>query len=93
MKIIDHEISRSDEVIERLLEITKGENLKRVAVNLDALAKEAMNYANVAQDHELIITFMVKPFWVKLDKLLFRQILLLFKKYKKSVKTLTIKSK
>ena len=75
LKIIDNEISRSDEVIERLLEITKGENLKRVPVNLEAVAKEAMNYANVAQEHELIITFMAKPFWVKLDKLLFRQIL------------------
>ena len=76
LKIIDHEISRSDEVIERLLEITKGENLKRVPVNLEALAIEAMNYANVAKEHELIITFMAKPFWVKLDKLLFRQILI-----------------
>ena len=76
LKIIDHEISRSDEVIERLLEITKGENLKRVPVNLEALAKEAMNYANVAQEHELIITFIAKPFWVKLDKLLFRQVLI-----------------
>ena len=76
LKIIDHEISRSDEVIERLLEITKGENLKRVTVNLEAVAKEAMNYANVAQEHELIITFITKPFWVKLDKLLFRQVLI-----------------
>ena len=76
LKIIDHEISRSDEVIERLLEITKGENLKRVPVNLEAVAKEAMNYANVAQEHELIITFITKPFWVKLDKLLFRQVLI-----------------
>ena len=76
LKIIDHEISRSDEVIERLLEITKGENLKRVPVNLEAVAKEAMNYANVAQEHELIITFIAKPFWVKLDKLLFRQVLI-----------------
>ena len=76
LKIIDNEISRSDEVIERLLEITKGENLKRVPVNLEALAMEAMNYANVAQEHELIITFITKPFWVKLDKLLFRQVLI-----------------
>ncbi|MDG1324495.1 MAG: ATP-binding protein [Opitutales bacterium] len=76
LKIIDHEISRSDEVIERLLEITKGENLKRVPVNVEALAKEAMDYADVTKEHELVVTFMSKPFWVKLDKLLFRQILI-----------------
>ncbi|MDG0965645.1 MAG: ATP-binding protein, partial [Opitutales bacterium] len=75
LKIIDHEISRSDEVIERLLEITKGENLKRIPVNIEALANEAMDYADVTKEHELIIKFTSKPFWVNLDKLLFRQIL------------------
>jgi signal transduction histidine kinase len=75
LKIIDHEISRSDEVIERLLEITKGENLKRIPVNIEALAKEAMDYADLTKENELIIEFTPKPFWVKLDKLLFRQVL------------------
>lgn len=75
LKIIDHEISRSDEVIERLLEITKGENLKRIPVNIEALAKEAMDYADLTKENKLIIEFTPKPFWVKLDKLLFRQIL------------------
>lgn len=75
LKIIDHEISRSDEVIERLLEITKGENLKRIPVNIEVLAKEAMDYADLTKENELIIKFTPKPFWVKLDKLLFRQIL------------------
>ena len=45
LSIIDKEISRSDEVIRRLLEITKGEDLKKEYSDIRVLAKEAMGYA------------------------------------------------
>jgi signal transduction histidine kinase len=75
LKIIDHEISRSDEVIERLLEITKGGNLKIAPTDIEALAKEAMSYANTSKNSKLITRFKPNPFKVSLDKLLFRQVL------------------
>ena len=75
LKIIDHEISRSDGVIERLLEITKGGNLKIAPTDIEVLAKEAMSYANTSRNSKLITNFKPKPFKVSLDKLLFRQVL------------------
>ena len=75
LNIIDHEISRSDEVIERLLEMTKGKNLKKTLTDVETLAKEAMSYADISKSSRLIINFSPKPFLLSLDKLLFRQVL------------------
>ena len=47
LEIIDRELSRSDEVIQRLLQLTKGGSLKREMTDLRDLAREAMTYANV----------------------------------------------
>ena len=49
LEIIDKEITRSDEVIQRLLQITKGENLKKTKVYLQEIAEEAFNYANLEE--------------------------------------------
>jgi signal transduction histidine kinase len=75
LKIIDKEISRSDDVIRRLLEITKGEDLKKESTDINFLAKEAMGYADVQNICKLKINFSPKPFKLEIDKLLFRQVL------------------
>ena len=75
LNIIDLEVSRSAEVIERLLEMTKGDNLKRTQTDIEALAKEAMSYADISKSYRLIINFNPKTFMLSLDKLLFRQVL------------------
>ena len=46
LEIIDRELTRSDEVIQRLLQLTKGGSLKRKMTDLRDLAREAMTYAS-----------------------------------------------
>ncbi len=75
LKIIDREITRSDEVIQSLLKITRGEDLKKSKTDLKSIAKEAMNYADIAKNTQLFIEFDPEPFELNLDKLLFRQVL------------------
>lgn len=75
LDIIDREISRSDEVIQRLLEITKGEDLKKTPTDLRTLAFEAMNYADIANRSKLTVNFESETFLINVDKLLFRQVL------------------
>ncbi|MEC9124100.1 MAG: ATP-binding protein, partial [Verrucomicrobiota bacterium] len=75
LEVIDRELSRSDDVIERLLELTKGESLKREPVDLRELATEAMAYSNVAGDYRLSVRFIPEFFAVNLDRILFRQVL------------------
>ena len=62
LSIIDKEISRSDEVIRRLLEITKGEDLKKEYSDIRVLAKEAMGYADIHKNTKLTVKFIPKPF-------------------------------
>jgi signal transduction histidine kinase len=75
LEIIDKEITRSDEVIRRLLEITKGEDLKKENTDIQVIAEEAMNYANINKNSELCVKFRPHPFTLNVDKLLFRQVL------------------
>ena len=75
LDLIDREISRSDEVIQRLLEITKGEDLKKTPTDLKTLAIEAMNYADLTNRSKLIVNFDSEHFLINVDKLLFRQVL------------------
>ena len=75
LEIIDRELSRSDEVIQRLLQLTKGGSLKREMTDLRDLAREAMTYANVTGSATLSIKFHPKYFPVNLDRILFRQVL------------------
>jgi signal transduction histidine kinase len=75
LEIIDREISRSDQVIQRLLEITKGEDLKKAKTDMQIIAMEAMNYANINKNSKLSIKFKPVPFQLKVDKLLMRQVL------------------
>ena len=65
----------SDEVIQRLLEITKGEDLKKTPTDLKILAFEAINYADMTNISQLIVNFESEHFLINVDKLLFRQVL------------------
>ena len=75
LEIIDREISRSDEVIQRLLEITQGGDLKKAPTNLELLANEAMSHADVSKTSKLQIFSDPQISTLKLDKLLFKQVL------------------
>ena len=77
LEIIDRELSRSDEVIQSLLQLTKGGILKKEMVDLRALAKEAMTYSNVTGNANLSIESRPEYFPVNLDRVLFRQVLYL----------------
>jgi len=74
LEIIDREISRSDQVIQRLLEITKGEDLKKEKTDMQIVAVEAMSYANINKSSKLSVKFKPEPFRIKVDKLLMRQV-------------------
>jgi len=75
LEIIDRELSRSDEVIQRLLQLTKGGTLKKEITDLRELAREAMTYSNVTGSATLSIKFIPKYFPVNIDRILFRQVL------------------
>ena len=75
LELIDKEISRSDDVIKGLLEITKDGVLKKTYTDAEELAIEAMSYADVSNTSELKIKFAPHHFMIMVDKLLFRQIL------------------
>ena len=75
LEVIDRELSRSDDVIQRLLEITKGETLMKEPTDLLELASEAMKYANITGNVRLSLSFSPRYFPISLDRILFRQIL------------------
>ena len=75
LEVIDRELSRSDDVIQRLLEITKGETLRRQPTDLRELAREAMTYSNITGNVHLALSFEPQFFKVNLDRILFRQVL------------------
>jgi signal transduction histidine kinase len=75
LEVIDRELSRSDDVIQRLLEITKGEAIRKEPTDLLELAREAMKYSNVTGSVSLSLSFNPKYFSVNLDRILFKQIL------------------
>jgi signal transduction histidine kinase len=74
LEVIDRELSRSDDVIQRLLKITKGETLRKEPTDLLELAREAMTYSNITGSVSLSLSFSPKYFPISLDRILFRQI-------------------
>lgn len=74
LETIDKELSRSDEVIQRLLEMTKGDGLNKKATDLRELAREAMTYSNITGNADLSLTFSPHYFSINLDRILFRQV-------------------
>ena len=75
LEVIDRELSRSDEVIERLLQMTKEESIKIESVDLEELAKEALMYTDTSNSSDFRFRYEPDAFEVKVDRILFRQVL------------------
>ena len=75
LEVIDRELSRSDEVIERLLQMTKEETIKFESVDLKELAQEALLYTDTSNASDFRFTYEPDAFEVKVDRILFRQVL------------------
>jgi signal transduction histidine kinase len=74
LDLIDSELSQSDEVIERLLELTKGKKLKLAKTNLQKLISDAFEISNSIQDTTLETNIHQDVTHINVDALLFRQI-------------------
>jgi signal transduction histidine kinase len=74
LDLIDSELSQSDEVIERLLELTKGKKLKLAKTNLQKLISDAFEISNSMQDTTLETNIHQDATHINVDALLFRQI-------------------
>ncbi len=75
LDLIDSQLSQSDEVIERLLELTKGKKLKVTQTDLSKLAQDAFALSNPTQNVELLLKIDSALGQLEVDALLFRQIL------------------
>ena len=74
LDLIDSELSQSDEVIERLLELTKGKKLKLAKINLQKLISDAFKISNSIQNTTLETNIHQDVTYINVDALLFRQI-------------------
>ena len=76
LDLIDHQLSESDEVIRRLLEVTKEKSLKLSTVQLRQLCDEALAVLGISE--KIIFSYNSEPddITVSVDKILFRQVLL-----------------
>jgi nitrogen fixation/metabolism regulation signal transduction histidine kinase len=75
LEIIDQQLSASDEVIEHLLNITKGKELKLSAVNLKELCVNVLEVLNLSDQVKFSYKSEPKNLELTVDKLLFRQII------------------
>ncbi len=75
LEVIDGELSQSDEVIQRLLELTKGKKIKLKTTDLRKIAYDAYQVCNPARNIQLKVKLDDATKEIRLDPLLFRQIL------------------
>ena len=75
LDVIDNELTQSDEVIQRLLELTKGEKIKLINSDLRKIAHDAFLVLNPPTNIQFKVNFQEATKDVKVDPLLFRQIL------------------
>ena len=75
LDVIDNELTQSDEVIQRLLELTKGEKIKLINSDLRKIAHDAFLVLNPPTNIQFKVNFQEAAKHVKVDPLLFRQIL------------------
>ena len=75
LDVIDNELTQSDEVIQRLLELTKGEKIKLINSDLRKIAHDAFLVLNPPTNIQFKVNFQEAAKDVKVDPLLFRQIL------------------
>jgi len=74
LDLIVAELSRSDEVINGLLGMSKGEKLNMVAFDLIPLVKEVAKYCRLRDDISIVHDFAESPFLIFADSALFRQV-------------------
>ncbi len=75
LEVIDDELSQSDEVIERLLELTKGKKIKLKTTDLRKIAHDAYQICTPPRNIQLKVKLEEATKEIRLDPLLFRQIL------------------
>ena len=75
LELIDNELNQSDEVIQRLLELTKGKKLKLSKTNLQKLISDAFEISRGSQSTTLETNIHHDIEFINVDALLFRQIL------------------
>ena len=75
LDLIDQQLSESDEVIKRLLDLTKGKDLEIEPLELQEICKEAIEISNLEEKVALTFNGTDKKSKIHADKLLFRQIL------------------
>ena len=75
LDLIDQQLSESDEVIKRLLDLTKGKDLEIELLELQEICKEAIEISNLEEKVRLTFNGTGKNSKIHADKLLFRQIL------------------
>ena len=75
LDLIDQQLSESDEVIKRLLDLTKGKDLEIEPLKLQEICKEAIEISNLEEKVVLTFNGTGKNSKIHADKLLFRQIL------------------
>ena len=76
LDIIDQQLSESDEVIQRLLEVTKEKALKVTSVDLQQLSIEALAVLGFSEEIEFEYKSEPESFKIPVDKVLFRQVIL-----------------
>ena len=74
LDLIDNELSQSDEVIVRLLELTKGRKLKLAKTNLKKLISDTFYISKISGNTFLEMNIQKEASFVTIDSLLFRQI-------------------
>ena len=74
LNLIDSELSQSDQVIERFLELTKGKKLKLGKTDLEKLIIDSFNLSKISGNTFLDINIQKEVKFVNIDSLLFRQI-------------------
>ena len=73
LEIIDQQLTDSDQVIGRLLEITKEKDLKLSQVHLEELCKETFSVLGVSEEAKLKFQADQKNLNIEVDRILFRR--------------------
>ena len=76
LDIIDQQLSESDKVIKKLLELTKGKPLDLTPVKIKKLCFEALTFLDSEENTEIRFQFDPPKLHVIADKVILRQILL-----------------
>ena len=76
LDIIDQQLSESDKVINKLLELTKGKPLDLTPIKIKKLCFEALTFLDLEENTEIRFQFDPPKLNFIADEVIFRQILL-----------------